>query len=57
MHERIARVLKVHFLLCAKYVRFANARTCAARGVDALIAMLRLKSGAPQAMWAVVLLE
>lgn len=40
-----------------KYARAADIRTCAARGVDALIDSVRLKSGALQDDIAVILLE
>lgn len=40
-----------------KYVRTDHVRTCAARGVDALIDSVRLKSGALQDDVAVILLE
>jgi serine/threonine protein phosphatase PrpC len=40
-----------------KYIRAADIRTCAARGVDALIDSVRLKSGALQDDVAVILLE
>ena len=40
-----------------KYLRAANIRTCAARGVDALIDSVRLKSGALQDDVAVILLQ
>ena len=40
-----------------KYIRAADIRTCAARGVDALIDSVRLKSGALQDDVAVILLQ
>jgi hypothetical protein len=40
-----------------KYTRAADIRTCAARGVDALIDSVRLKNGALQDDVAVILLE
>ena len=40
-----------------KYIRAADVRTCAARGVDALIDSVRLKSGALSDDVAVILLQ
>jgi hypothetical protein len=40
-----------------KYIRAADIHTCAARGVDALIDSVRLKSGALQDDVAVILLQ
>lgn len=40
-----------------KYIRAADIRTCAARGVDALIDSVRLRSGALQDDVAVILLQ